>query len=73
MKHEKHEKHEKRYRAELLPNGLLAIWDYLCKWQLTYCKDESGKWQPHNGNATIPANRRILELLNNKKFRPLSL
>ena len=69
----KHEKHETRYKAELLQNGLLSVWDYFCQWQLTYRKDEFGKWQPHNGNAEIPANRRILELLNNGKFRPLSL
>ena len=62
-----------RYTAELLPNGLLAIWDYLCKWQLIYRKDENGKWQPHNGNATIPANRRVLDMLNDKKFSPISL
>ena len=62
-----------RYRAEFLPNGLLSIWDYACQWQLTYQKDGSGKWQPHNLNAVIPANRRVLELLNNGGFRPLSL
>ena len=61
-----------RYRAELLPNGLLRVWDYVCQWGMTYEKGENGKWKPHNFNAEIPANRRILELLNDGKFNPLS-
>ena len=61
-----------RYKAELLPNGLLSIWDCYCKWQLTYYKDQRGKWQAHNANAEILANRRVLELLNDGKFSPLS-
>ena len=61
-----------RYKAELLPNGLLQVWDYACQWGMTYHKGENGKWQPHNFNAEIPANRRILGLLNDGKFSPLS-
>lgn len=62
-----------RYRAERLPNGLLAIWDYACKWQLTYRKNENGKWEAHNANASLDANRRVLKMLNSRKFSPISL
>ena len=56
-----------RYRTELLDNGLLLIWDYVCQWALTYRKDENGKWQPHNANAGIKANERLLLQINGKK------
>jgi hypothetical protein len=38
-------------RKELLPNGLLSVYDYGCQWQLLFKKDGDGKWQPHNCQA----------------------
>jgi hypothetical protein len=53
-----------RYRTEVLQNGLLLIWDYACQWGLTYHRAENGKWQPHNTNAQIPANKHLLKIIN---------
>jgi hypothetical protein len=53
-----------RYRAELLPNGLLRVWDYSCKWGLLYHKDENGKWASHCGLSSLPANKHLLEKIN---------
>jgi hypothetical protein len=38
---------ETRVRAELLPNGLVRVWDYGCAYSATY--DHKAEWQ--NGPA----------------------
>ena len=53
-----------RYKKELLPNGLLRIYDYKCQWELTYKKGKNGKWQPHNLNAQNDSYRHLLTFIN---------
>jgi len=53
-----------RYKAEILQNGLLSVYDYVCQWYLTYRKNAKGKWEAHNTNAQIPTNKGLLDKLN---------
>jgi len=37
---------------ELLPNGLLKMYDYSCAWTHLFKKDSSGKWKHYSGCAS---------------------
>lgn len=42
-----------RYRAELLPNGLVSVYDYQCQWSCLYGWDESrAAWRYRGGCAS---------------------
>ena len=53
-----------RYRTELLPNGLLYVYDYMCQWALLFHKDEKGKWEAHGGNAGLPVYKHLIKKIN---------
>jgi len=59
-----------RYRAEILQNGLLSVYDYVCQWYLTYHKNAKGKWEAHNTNAQIHAYTELLDKLNREFTTP---
>ena len=49
-----------RYRKELLPNGLLSIYDTYCQWYLVFEKNKRGKWKPYNGHANALGYKSLL-------------
>ena len=51
-------------RKELLPNGLLEVYDYGCQWSLLFKKDKKGKWQPHNLYAAAIGYKKLREEIN---------
>jgi hypothetical protein len=51
-------------RIEILPNGLLSVYDYGPQWQLLFKRDQHGQWQPHNANAQGSAYKKLLKDLN---------
>ena len=53
-----------RYRKELLPNGLLSVYDVCCQWWLVFEKDKRGKWKPYNGHAHAIGYKSLLAELN---------
>ena len=54
-----------RYQKELLPNGLLSIYDSYCQWYIVFEKDKHGKWKPYNGHANAIGYKEFLKELNN--------
>ena len=51
-------------RKELLPNGLLSVYDYGAQWQLLFRKDRNGKWEPHNLMAMAVGYKKLIKELN---------
>jgi len=51
-------------RKELLPNGLLSVYDYGAQWQLLFRKDRNGKWKPHNLMAMAVGYKKLIKELN---------
>tara|TARA_Y100000310_G_scaffold101757_1_gene99864 strand:+ start:446 stop:610 length:165 start_codon:yes stop_codon:yes gene_type:complete len=51
-------------RKELLPNGLLSVYDYGCQWQLLFKKGKDKKWKPYNMQAHGVGYRKLLQKIN---------
>ena len=50
---------QRRYRAEILPNGLIRVYDYACQWAA--CFDANGNFR--HGNPVKLAPSAVLSLV----------